>query len=98
MPRHIVIKMTQAKDKETVYVTAKEKRQKNKQKPICLSDLSAETLQVRGEWHDIFRAMKEKNLKPRIFYPARPSFRFTGEIKSFTDKKKKELRELPPID
>ena len=31
--------------------------------------------------------MKGKNL-PRIFYPARLSFRFGGEIKSFPDKQK----------
>ena len=36
--------------------------------------------------------MKGKNLQPRILYPARLSFRFDGEIKSFTDKQK--LREF----
>jgi len=30
--------------------------------------------------------MKGKNLQPRILYPARLSFRFDGEIKSFPDK------------
>ena len=35
-----------------------------------------------------FRVMKWKNLQPRILYPARQSFRFEGEIKSFTDKQK----------
>ena len=30
--------------------------------------------------------MKEKNLQPRLLYPARISFRFDGEIKTFTDK------------
>ena len=35
--------------------------------PIRLSDdFSAETLQVRREWDDIFKVMKEKNLQPRI--------------------------------
>jgi len=33
-----------------------------------------------------------KNRQPRILYPARLSFRFDGEIKSFTDKQK--LREF----
>ena len=32
--------------------------------------------------------MKGKNLQPRILYPARLSFRFDGEIKSFPDKQK----------
>ena len=32
--------------------------------------------------------MKEKNLRPRLLYPARISFKYEGEIKSFTDKQK----------
>ena len=36
--------------------------------------------------------MKRKNLQPRILYPARLSFKFDGEIKSFPDKQK--LREF----
>uniref|UniRef100_A0A8D1HL33 L1 transposable element dsRBD-like domain-containing protein n=1 Tax=Sus scrofa TaxID=9823 RepID=A0A8D1HL33_PIG len=51
-----------------------------------------ETLQARREWHDILHVMKGKNLQPRLLYPARLSFRFEGEIKSFTDKQK--LREF----
>ena len=59
--------------------------------PIRLSaDVSAEILQARREWQDTFRVMKGKNLEPRIYYPARPSFIFDGEIKSFTDKQKLE--------
>ena len=61
--------------------------------PIRLSrDFSTETLQARKEWQDIFKVMKEKNLQPTLFYPARISFRFNGEIKNFTDKQK--LREF----
>ena len=41
---------------------------------------------TQREWHNIFKVMKGKNLYPRILYPARLSFRFDGEIKSFTDK------------
>ena len=36
--------------------------------------------------------MKENNLQPRLLYPARISFKYEGEIKSFTDKQK--LREF----
>ena len=56
------------------------------------ADFSAETLQARREWHDIFKVMKGKNLQPRLLYRERISFRFDGEIKSFTDKQK--LREF----
>ena len=60
--------------------------------PIRLTDdFSAETLQARREWHDIFKVMKGENLHPRLLYPARISFRFDREIKSFTEKQK--LRE-----
>ena len=59
---------------------------------MLLAHFSAETLQAKREWHDILNAMKGKNLQPRILYPERLSFRFEGEIKTFTDKKK--LREF----
>ena len=36
----------------------------------------------------MFKVMKEKNLQPRLLYPARISFRREGEVKSFTDKQK----------
>ena len=40
----------------------------------------------------VMKVMKEKNLQPRLLYPARNSFKYEGEIKSFTDKQK--LREF----
>ena len=36
--------------------------------------------------------MKENNLQPRLLYPARISFKYEGQIKSFTDQQK--LREF----
>ena len=47
-----------------------------------------DSLQIRRQWHDIFKVMRGKNLPSRILYPARLSFRFDGEIKSFLDKQK----------
>ena len=69
---------------------AREKKQVTyKGTPIRLSaDFSTETLQSRREWHDILNVMKGKNLQPTILYPARLSFRFEGESKTFTDKQK----------
>ena len=52
------------------------------------ADFSAETRQARRECYGIFKLMKGKNLQPRILYPARLSFRFDGEIKSFPEKQK----------
>ena len=53
------------------------------------ADISSETLQARREWHDTFKMMKgKKTLQTRILCPTRLSFRFEGEIKSFTDNQK----------
>ena len=57
-----------------------------------IADFSAETLQARRERQDVFEVMKRRNLEPRIIYPVKLSFRFVGEIKSFSDKQK--LREF----
>jgi len=85
MPRHILIKLTETKHKERILKAAREKQQVTyKGNPIGLTaDLSAETLQARREWQDIFKVLEGKNLQPRLLYPARVSFKNDGEIKSF---------------
>lgn len=45
-----------------------------------------EPLQARSEWHDIYDALEQKDLQPRILYPTRLSLIFQGEIKQFPDK------------
>ena len=93
-PKHIIIKLSKIKYKEKILKAAREKQQITyKGIPIRLTvDLSAETLQARRECQDILKVMKEKNLQPRLLYPARISFRFDREIKTFKDKQK--LREF----
>ena len=95
MPGHILIKLSKIKYKENILKAARETQQiTHKGIPIRLTaDLAAETLQARREWQDILKVMKEKNLQPRLLYPARISFRFDGEINTLTDKQK--LRGLP---
>ena len=90
IPRHILIKLIKIKFKEKLLKAAREKQKITyKWIPVRLSaDLSVETLQARREWQDILKVMKEKNLQPRSLYPARISYRFNGEIKSFSDKQK----------
>ena len=93
-PRHKLIKLSKIKDKENILKAAREKQQIT-YKGISIrltADLSAETLQARKKWQDKFKVTKGKNLLPRLLYAARISFRFNGEIKTFTDKKK--LREF----
>src|SRR5574337_684939 len=92
--RNILIKLTKIKDKAQILKAAREKQQiTHKEMPIRITTvLSIETLQARREWQDILKVMKEKNLQPRLLYPARISFKYEGEIKSFRDKQK--LREF----
>ena len=91
---YILIKLTKTKHKERILKAAREKQQVTyKGNPIYLTaDLSAETLQARREWQDIFKVLKGKNLQPRLLYPTRISFKIDGEIKRFSDKQK--LREF----
>ena len=57
--------------------------------PIRITaNLSIETLQARREWQDKLKVMKENNLQPTLLYPARISFKYEGEIKSFKGKQK----------
>ena len=90
MPRHILIKLTKTKHKERILKVAREKQQvMYKGNPIHLTPgLSAETLQARKKWQDIFKVLRGNNLHPRLLYLARISFTINGEIKSFSDKQK----------
>ena len=92
-PTHILIKLTKIKFKEK-NKSSKRKATNNIQgTPHRLTaDYSAETLQARREWQDIFKVMKGEKLQPRILNPASISFRFNREIKTFTGKQK--LREF----
>nr|KAF6369220.1 hypothetical protein mMyoMyo1_010601 [Myotis myotis] len=89
-PRHIIIKMPRAKDKERILKTARERQAVTyKGIPMRLSaDFSTETLQARGEWQEIFKVMNAKNLQPRLLCPAKLSFRIEGQMKSFTDEER----------
>ena len=62
MPRYIIIKLTKTKCKENILKAAREKQQVTyKGNSICLTaDLSAESLQARREWQDIFKVLIEK--------------------------------------
>uniref|UniRef100_A0A8D1SPW4 L1 transposable element RRM domain-containing protein n=1 Tax=Sus scrofa TaxID=9823 RepID=A0A8D1SPW4_PIG len=75
--RHITIKMAKVKDKERILKAAREKQRGNhKGNPTGRSaGFSTEILWARGEWQDIFKVLKGKNVQPRIFYPARIPFK-----------------------
>ena len=75
------------KDEERTSKAAREKKRVTyKRVPIRLSaDFSKETMQARRSWKEVFEA-KGEDLHPRLFYPAKLSFRMEGKIKCFPDK------------
>ena len=86
------MKLANSKDKEKILKAARDKKSLTFMgRSRVTADLSTETWQARKGWQDIFRALNEKNMQPRILYPARLSFRIEGEIKSFQDRQ--ELKE-----
>ena len=95
----MLIKLSKIKYKEKKLKATREKqhiRYKGIQIKLAV-DLPEETLQVRRVWQDIFKVMKGKNLQPRLLYPAKISFRFDREVKTFTDKQKlKEFSTIKP--
>ena len=84
---HIIVQFANLRSKDTILKAARGKRiltYRGRNIRIT-SDLSTETWQARKSWQDIFRALSEKNMQPRILYPARLSFRMDGETRSFQD-------------
>ena len=86
-PRHIIIKLTKTKHKERILKATSSIQGKPHTFNSLTGDLSAETLQDRREWQDIFKVLKGKNLQPSLLYLARIPFKTDGEIKSFSEKK-----------
>ena len=72
-PRHILIKLSKTKYKIKILEAAREKQQITyKGIPIRLrADHSAETLQVRRVWQDIFKVMKGKKATTKITPPSK---------------------------
>ena len=78
------------KDKERILKAAREKETVTYRGiSIRLSaDFSKETLHARRGWKEVFKVMKDKDLYPRLLYPAKLSFRMERQIKCCPDKVK----------
>ena len=62
------------------------------------ANFSREIFQARGDWYEIFKVMKSKDLQQRLLYPAKLSFRMEGQIKTFPNKKKlKKFITIKPV-
>jgi hypothetical protein len=58
-----------------------------------------ETLKARRAWTEVSQALNENNFNPRIFYPAKLSFKINGAIKVFHNKQKLKqyMTTKPPL-
>jgi hypothetical protein len=88
--RYIIIKTTRTETKERILKTVREKKQITyKGKTIKITaDFSTETLKARRAWGEVFRALNENKITPRILYPPKLSFKIDESIKLFYDKQK----------
>ena len=87
-PHHIIVQFGNIRSKDTVLKAARAKKFLTYQgKGIrIMSDLNTQTWNERKGGGGIFKALSEKNMQPRILYPARLSFRIDGEIKTFQNR------------
>ena len=71
------MKLINSKDKEKILKAARDKRSLTYMgRNIRLTaDLSTEIWQARNSWQEIFRVLHDKNMQPRILYPASLWFR-----------------------
>jgi hypothetical protein len=88
--RHIIIKTTNALNKERILKAVRENGQVTyKGRPIRITpDFSPETLIARRAWTDVIQTLREHKCQPRILYPAKLSITIDGETKIFHDKTK----------
>ena len=73
-PRHVLINLSQIKYKEKIFKKTAREKQEITYKGISIkltADLSAETLQARREWQDIFKVMKRKKPTTKITLPSK---------------------------
>ena len=88
--RHTIVQFANIRSKDKILKAGRGKRiftYRGRNIRIT-SDLPTETWQARKSWQDVFRAHCEKNMQPRILYPARLSFRMDEETRRFQDRQK----------
>lgn len=83
-PRHIIINLSKIKDKERILNAVRQKNSLTQGNPLrLLADFSAETLQTRRGWNDVFKVLKEKTANQESFTWQKWSFRNEGKMKTF---------------
>ena len=75
-PKHTIITLPKMKDKERILKAARHLPTKESCKTI--SWFLNSNLSGKKGWKEVFEVMKDKDLHPRLFYPAKLSFRMEG--------------------
>jgi hypothetical protein len=90
IPQHFIIKAASTETRERILKAAREKKTNTIQRQTIniTAHFSTETLKARRAWGEVFQALDENNFNPRIFYPAKLSFKIDRAIKVFLDKQK----------
>jgi hypothetical protein len=88
--RHIIIRTTNALNKDKILKAVMEKGQVTyKGRPIRITlDFSPETMKNRRSWTDCIQTLREHKCQPRLLYPAKLSITVDGETKVFHVKTK----------
>ena len=86
-PRHIIIKMLKVKDKERILKAAREKQRVNSKKRLS-ADFSKKPFSGKKGIARSIQSDENKDLQPRLLYPAKLSFKMEGKIKCFPYKVK----------
>jgi hypothetical protein len=82
---HIIVKMTNAQNKEIILKAIREKGQATfKSKPFRITqDFSPETMKATRSQADVIQTLREHKCQPRLLYPAKLSLIMEGEPKIF---------------
>jgi hypothetical protein len=64
-----------------------------------IANLSMQMLKSRKAWSEVFRALNENKFNPKLFYPAKLSFKLDVVIQVFHDKQKLKqyMTTKPPL-
>jgi hypothetical protein len=88
--QHIIIRTTNARNKDKILKTVREKGQVTyKGRPIRITlDFSPENMKARRSWTEVIQTLREHKIKHRLPYPAKLSITIDGETTVFHDKTK----------
>jgi hypothetical protein len=87
---HIIIRTTNALNKDRILKAAREKGQVRYQgRPIEITtDFAPETMEARTSWKNVIETLREHKCQPRLLYPEKLSIIIDGKPKVFHDKTK----------